>query len=346
MGGIGFSDTTDRLLTYDNQPLGSKEEPLVFRTYVPDLGLDDEVMSHHHRGYESPRYSVKEAKDHPTQTYKLLMGLPAAIAVNEGKGFSYVWDTLECRLIYAWEDGFLDMQDYWGNPFLGSRKGYGYTSKIYGKLYYQAKGKHPLSLNGKSLSDLEDLTFSGHRLEDQKPVFIFRSNGSTIETKVEKGKEEQSVNITYRLIQGEGKLEYKKTEGVRVKVMDSQALLVKVQGKLIEDIPLKVDKFVGEVSKGKGKKIFSKMGCNACHTLDGTKSHGPSLQHLFGSERELADGSKVEATAEYLKMSISDPNAQLVKGYPPNFMPTFGAILKEPELESLVLYIQSIGMKD
>ena len=88
------------------------------------------------------------------------------------------------------------------------------------------------------------------------------------------------------------------------------------------------------------------MGCNACHTLDGTKSHGPSLQYLYGSERELADGSKVEATAEYLKKAISDPNAQLVKGYPPNFMPTFGAILKEPELESLVLYIQSISMKD
>jgi cytochrome c2 len=344
--GLCSTQAGDRLLTFDNQPLGSKEEPLVLRTYVPDLGLDDKVMSHHHRGYESPRYSVKEAKDHPEKTYKLLMGLPAAIAINEGIGFSYVWDTLECRLIYAWEDGFLDMKDYWGDPYLGHRRSYGYTTKIYGKLYYQAAGIHPLSLDGKSLSNYKDLTYMGRRMEKQKPVFVFRVNGTSIEAKIEEGEEKQSVQISYQVIEGKGELKYKKTDKVNVQIMNPQSLVVKIQGSLIKDHPLRQEKVNNEVSAKKGEKLFSKMACNACHSIDGSKSHGPTLQDVFGSQRELQDGSTVEVTKEYLKKSIAEPNAQLAKGYPPNFMPTFGPVLKDPDLDSLVLFIQSVSNKE
>ena len=42
-------------------------------------------------------------------------GIPAAIAVNHAKELSYVWDTTECRLLYAWKDGFLDMSTLLGS---------------------------------------------------------------------------------------------------------------------------------------------------------------------------------------------------------------------------------------
>jgi hypothetical protein len=38
--------------------------------------------------------------------------------------------------------------------------------------------------------------------------------------------------------------------------------------------------------------------------------------------------------------SIKSPNAKLVKGYPPNYMPPFS--LRDVEYDSLVLYIQSL----
>ena len=36
----------DDFLTYDNQPLGSPEKPLILRTYFPDPGLGREVLTH------------------------------------------------------------------------------------------------------------------------------------------------------------------------------------------------------------------------------------------------------------------------------------------------------------
>ena len=55
--------------------------------------------------------------------YQPIDGIPAAIAVNLGN-YPYVWDTTECRLLYAWTDGFLDMVNYWGDRASGRRKGF------------------------------------------------------------------------------------------------------------------------------------------------------------------------------------------------------------------------------
>ena len=68
--------------------------------------------------------------------YLPIDGIPAAIAVNMGKTLSYVWDTTECRLLYAWTDGFLDMKNYWGERESGRRKGFGYVPRSYTALFF------------------------------------------------------------------------------------------------------------------------------------------------------------------------------------------------------------------
>ena len=86
------------------------EKPLVLRTYVPSIGIDyDDVLPNHARGLTSPKYSPSTGKE-SNSNYLPIDGVPAAISVNLGKTLSYVWDTTECRLLYAWTDGFLDMK--------------------------------------------------------------------------------------------------------------------------------------------------------------------------------------------------------------------------------------------
>jgi hypothetical protein len=141
-------------LTFDLNPMGSEGRPLILRTFVPTLGLPQmDVFPNHSKGASSPKYSPSSGKE-TTKQYQPIDGIPAAIAVNLGKPLSYIWDTTECRLLYAWTDGFLDMKNYWGERDSGRRKGFGYVPRLYGFVFYKALGKHPLSINGKSISDI------------------------------------------------------------------------------------------------------------------------------------------------------------------------------------------------
>jgi len=54
----------------------------------------------------------------------------------------------------------------------------------------------------------------------------------------------------------------------------------------------------------------------------------------------LADGSTVKADDAYLKKSIREPAAQIVKGFPP-IMPKTD--MTEDELEALLAYMKSLS---
>lgn len=66
----------------------------------------------------------------------------------------------------------------------------------------------------------------------------------------------------------------------------------------------------------RGETWYTQFGCNSCHSLDGTVVVGPSWQNLYGVERELESGETVVVDEEYLRISITDPHAQLVAGFP------------------------------
>lgn len=87
-----------------------------------------------------------------------------------------------------------------------------------------------------------------------------------------------------------------------------------------------------------GSQLFVAKGCNACHSLDGTRLVGPSFKGLFGESRATSAGDVV-ADAAYLTESIKEPNAKVVTGFPP-VMPKLP--LTDLEIESLSLYVQSV----
>ena len=71
---------------------------------------------------------------------------------------------------------------------------------------------------------------------------------------------------------------------------------------------------------GKGQKLFASLGCQACHTTDGSKSTGPSFKGLYGRTTKLTNGQTVTADPAYLLESIRDPDMQIVESYAPGIM--------------------------
>jgi cytochrome c oxidase subunit 2 len=90
-----------------------------------------------------------------------------------------------------------------------------------------------------------------------------------------------------------------------------------------------------------GRLVYTRYGCEVCHSLDGTRLEGPSFRGLFGKPVLLADGQRVLADENYLRESILNPQAKLVAGYQP-VMPTFQGLLSEREINALIEFIKEL----
>lgn len=90
-----------------------------------------------------------------------------------------------------------------------------------------------------------------------------------------------------------------------------------------------------------GQQAFSKYGCNACHSIDGSPLVGPSMKGLFGKLETLEGGSQVSVDENYLMESIYDPTLKVVQGFGP-IMPSFRGMASEAEVQGLIAYIKSL----
>ncbi|HXG30959.1 MAG TPA: cytochrome c oxidase subunit II [Thermodesulfobacteriota bacterium] len=91
----------------------------------------------------------------------------------------------------------------------------------------------------------------------------------------------------------------------------------------------------------RGEKLYKERGCNACHSVDGTNLVGPTWKGLFGHEVVLQDDTKVTADENYIRKSILEPQAQMVKGYQP-VMPSFKGILSDDDISAIIAYIKTL----
>ena len=129
-------------------PKGTLDRPLLMRTYMPVLDLSDEVFGHHDKGKAVHKYTHKSGKENPDKLDKPIHGIVGAIAVNFGEELSYCFDSTECRLLYTWKGGFMDMTNYWGKGTAGSsRKRFGYIGKVLAMSVTRQKAKHQLPVH-------------------------------------------------------------------------------------------------------------------------------------------------------------------------------------------------------
>lgn len=91
-----------------------------------------------------------------------------------------------------------------------------------------------------------------------------------------------------------------------------------------------------------GKILYNAKACAACHTTDGKVLIGPSFAGIFGHEVELEGGAKAKVDENYIRESLMEPNAKVVKGFQP-VMPTMKGQLTDDEINALIAFIKSLA---
>ncbi|MBX3034537.1 MAG: cytochrome c oxidase subunit II [Bdellovibrionaceae bacterium] len=93
----------------------------------------------------------------------------------------------------------------------------------------------------------------------------------------------------------------------------------------------------------RGAKVFQVKACASCHSVsDAVVKVGPSLWQRFGHEEETSSGEKVMFDENYIRESVLNPNAKIVKGFPSNVMPSFQGQLSEVEMAALIEYLKGL----
>jgi hypothetical protein len=112
-----------------------------------------------------------------------------------------------------------------------------------------------------------------------------------------------------------------------------------------------------------GKEVAIRYGCIACHATGESDvpappaavagaqvAVGPAWAGLWKSHRTFTDGSFIKSVDEtYLRESILDPGRRVAEGYETETtgvgMPSYLGVLKDHEIDSIILYIQTLQKK-
>ena len=94
-----------------------------------------------------------------------------------------------------------------------------------------------------------------------------------------------------------------------------------------------------------GMAIIRRNGCIACHSLDGSKIVGPSFKGIYGEKTiVLIDDKEQQVTVDnnYIRESIYEPNAKIVKGFRQGLMQPYKGLVTEDEIKQIAEYIKSL----
>lgn len=90
-----------------------------------------------------------------------------------------------------------------------------------------------------------------------------------------------------------------------------------------------------------GKLIYETRGCQTCHSIDGSRGQGPTLQAIHNTQVKLTDGRSVLIDENYIRQSILEPQAMIVAGYE-GIMPTYQGLLRDREITGVIEFIKSL----
>lgn len=93
-----------------------------------------------------------------------------------------------------------------------------------------------------------------------------------------------------------------------------------------------------------GETVYTQVAspaCNTCHSLEPDVTLvGPSLANIGSEAGNRVEGQSAE---EYLRESVTEPDAYVVEGFSPGIMPnTYGTQLTEQQINDLVAYLSSL----
>lgn len=105
---------------------------------------------------------------------------------------------------------------------------------------------------------------------------------------------------------------------------------------------------VGGTPEEVGERIW-KTRCASCHTIDGGNNTGPTWKDLYGHPVAFAGGASLSAEqmadpvqfASYVRESVLNPSAKIVKGFESQNMPSFQGLLNDAQIDAVIAFMKS-----
>jgi cytochrome c oxidase subunit 2 len=94
-----------------------------------------------------------------------------------------------------------------------------------------------------------------------------------------------------------------------------------------------------------GLTLMKQNACITCHSQDGSRIVGPSFKGIFGKkEIVIAEGVEKEVTVDetYIKRSIYEPNAEVVKSFNPGLMTSYKDKLTDEDVQKIIDYMKGL----
>jgi len=88
-----------------------------------------------------------------------------------------------------------------------------------------------------------------------------------------------------------------------------------------------------------GSKIFRTRSCVDCHSLDGKRLIGPTFKGIWGRRETLTNGSTVTVDENYVRESILNPRAKIVRGFPASMPPV---VLDDREMRGIIEFLKGV----
>ena len=99
-----------------------------------------------------------------------------------------------------------------------------------------------------------------------------------------------------------------------------------------------------------GEAVWSRKGCNSCHSVDGSMSTGPTWKDLYGAKHSYTNGETDKLVDEnWLRENILYSQKRIMlserdgKTPYPTSMPIFAGQINDLELDGVILYIKSLN---
>lgn len=103
-------------------------------------------------------------------------------------------------------------------------------------------------------------------------------------------------------------------------------------------------KVTGNLPDHPGLALLKSNACLTCHSMDGSKIIGPSFKGLYGKrETVLTDAGEKEIVAneDYIRQSMLEPNAEIVKGYNKGLMQSYRETIKAEDMDKIIDYFKT-----
>lgn len=271
------------------------------------------------------------------------------IAVGHPGGFNFAFNAVDCAPSFVWFGGFLD--------FSGETNGRGGKgSKVLG--IEQTLGIEAVPFRVDDPGRLPDsLVFGGYRRDSEtgEPMFLFEVDGVVVEQRLVSSAENSVVlefhfpnsltqNAFYHLdpdalesAQLSDGLSWRSNTVIKFPI-GSNAARIHIQ------LTPTDKEFVRIVPELSGAETYQNL-CSACHSTDGTKLIGPTFKGLWGRTQNVSRDGRMETVTTneaYLRESVGNPQAAIVKGFEAVPMANFSSVITADQMDRLIEYLKGI----